>query len=98
MLIEEIGNKQIIFWCLGCEDVHVCNVNGRGQKGRRYFWNGSMTHPEISPKVINVKGGINNDFCRVEVKNRSLKFSSDSTHWLSGRRVPMVTIPIFKNV
>ena len=43
----------LIFWCPGCNSHHAAIVDG----SRGWTWNGSFTHPTISPSIL-VKGTV----------------------------------------
>jgi len=90
-------NKQIRFWCPGCEMYHIINDT--------WTWNQDKIRPTITPSIL-VRGvvpltdlqvslAIHGKFepisliCHSYITDGQIQFLNDSTHKLSGQTVPL---------
>lgn len=80
----------LLWWCVGCEQIHCCNVAGLQAERPRWKWNRSTTVPTLEPSVLKdpAKGATRR--CHSFVRDGVVQFLGDSDHALAGQNVPML--------
>lgn len=87
-------DHHVMWWCLGCNDLHSIPVTGRNAWG----WNGSSDAPTFTPSVlVYERQALDGDdmpfqtpLCHVFITDGVVDFLSGCTHALAGQKVPMV--------
>src|SRR5215207_11050953 len=92
--------QAILIWCPGCSEthedgslrggLHMLPISGDSTKRPTWIWNGDLEKVLLSPSILSRHMDI---VCHSFVQNGMWEFLSDSTHKLSGQKVPMVDLP-----
>jgi len=95
------GDNGIAFWCPGCDSAHVVAVEGP----HAWSWDGKIDAPTLRPSVLVTYNGEDAGKeqstghrapparCHSFVRAGQIEFLADSTHELSGRKVPLPDWP-----
>lgn len=86
-VITNEGLYGLCIKCLGCDDFHVLQHNG---KGRGWAWNGSLELPTFSPSLrVDYEGTI---LCHSFIKDGRIQYLGDCTHALKGQTIDLPEI------
>lgn len=101
-IIRSIEDKDVTYdalmlWCPGCamagSGLLMIPVSDTKGKRPQWTWNGSLELPSLSPS-IRTRTTMNGSFiCHSFLTNGIWDFLTDSTHPLSGRKVPVEDLP-----
>lgn len=81
----------IVGWREGYSGVHMLPVNVLENIGKpSWDWNGSLESPTLSPSI---RTRIDNMVCHSFLQDGVFDFLTDSTHPLSGQKVPLPDLP-----
>ncbi|MET0465277.1 MAG: DUF6527 family protein [Chitinophagaceae bacterium] len=89
-LVIEFGNKELAFWCPGCDAAHSITYREGGWK-----WNGSLDKPTITPSLL-VNGGLecpDVPRCHSFVTDGQIQFLADCTHEKAGWKMDIPPWP-----
>lgn len=89
----------LMFVCPGCvaggpegyEGLHMLPVNCGDVHQPSWDFNGDMERPTLSPSILTQGGYV--EVCHSYLKDGVFEFLSDSTHPLSGQKVPIPDLP-----
>jgi hypothetical protein len=95
--IDDSQGEAYTFYCPGCSMTHIIPVKytpdhsmKKGRAKPTWCFNGDMDKPTFSPNFrIEWKGAEPPQMCNVIIRDGVLIYLVDSTHKLSGSRVPM---------
>lgn len=80
------GSGNPVFWCPGCEEVHVMYTE---TGAILWTFNGHLEKPTFTPSLLNTRPGTPYR-CHVVVTNGVLDYCGDCSHALAGKSIPMV--------
>lgn len=82
------GGVQYVFWCPGCQSVHIYFTAWPADQAGRPIWqfNGNPDAPTFSPSLLNTRPGHR---CHLFVTDGNIIYCSDCDHSLAGQTVPM---------
>lgn len=85
---------RVLFWCPGCDDVHMVPVTPDNPDG--WSFDGNYDAPTLTPSLLTRHGGRPGDrICHLFVRGGRLVFLADCTHTLAGQTVPMGPVPLY---
>lgn len=99
---EHGEGRSVRFMCPGCEEHHICRVDGQSRPC--WGFNGNMDAPTLTPSVLVTYNGpdagqVDADgfrappaICHSYVTDGRIQFLGDSTHHLAGQTVPLPEI------
>ena len=86
------GQRQLWFWCAGCQMPHSVNVALGSEPGPLWVWDGDLDRPTISPSVRVTYGRADRQ-CHFFLKGGVVEYLGDCTHELTNQRVPLLDMP-----
>lgn len=85
--LENPEYKALMWRCVGCGEVHVCQVDGP-MMSVVWVWCDSLTTPTLAPSIMErIEGG---KICHFYVSKGVVQFLRDCTHELAGKLVQML--------
>lgn len=99
-IIVRRGDR-VLWWCPGCDDVHMVPVTPDNPDG--WGFDGNLDHPTLTPSVfVNPphltklgSGTPPGPACHSFVRAGRIEFLGDSEHELAGQTVPMGPVPAY---
>lgn len=79
----------LIYLCPGCNEYHGLPVRGPRQPGGPHWaWNGSLTHPTVTPSVLSL-GFVDVPKCHHWLRDGKAEFLGDCEHSMRGKTLQL---------
>ena len=82
-MILPIGDNSYMFWCAGCESVHIVDS--------RWILDADTAAPTLTPSVLvqDQRGNV----CHLHLSRGIVTYLADCTHALKGTAIPLPDFP-----
>lgn len=86
--------KVVAITCPGCEEEHQIWVKYPNSNGGVWKFNNDYENPSFTPSlhIHGVRNRFENFVCHSHITDGVISFCSDTTHWLKGETVELLTI------
>ena len=79
----------LVFFCEGCEDTHIVNVETSERLNNPWGWNKRLDLPTVTPSVRVRKGTM---LCHSFVRDGRIQYLPDCTHDYRGKEVNLLPV------